>query len=243
MAEIRKILLKRLFVNSTKYCIRKWHEMSLFSIVNAIFMIVGFKFINGWQDKLFLLWLVPYYMFWYSFFRFYFDRKPYMMTSKIFDTLMPSSRIFGLMLFFTTLLIAIPLIIPFISDNHSWVDKYVFYLQKYTEDPLVLNTITMVIFSIVSPFIFYRPMMGWIASVIGRSGSISTAYARTKGNYWEFLFITVVFNLMYSIMQFCDGYLGTDGWLTILLGSPVIVFMNVILAKTYEYFFLEIDNG
>lgn len=53
MAEIRKILLKRLFVNSTKYCIRKWHEMALFSIVNAIFMIVGFKFINGWQDKLF----------------------------------------------------------------------------------------------------------------------------------------------------------------------------------------------
>ena len=156
---------------------------------------------------------------------------------------MPSSRIFGLMLFFTTLLIAIPLIIPFISGNNSWVDKYVFYLQKYTEDPLVLNTITMVIFSIVSPFIFYRPMMGWIGSVIGRSGSISTAYARTKRNYWEFLFITVVFNLMYSIMQFCDDYLGTAGWLTILLGSPVIVFMNVILAKAYEYFFLEIDNG
>ncbi len=241
MASERKIDVEKLFFNSTLYCVQNWRMAALFSLVNMLFMIVGFKLLNAWHDKMFLLWLVPYYMFWYFFFRFYFGRKPYMMTFKVFETLLPSTRILGLTLFFVTILIALPLVIPFISGDEFWVERYLYHLQKYTEDSQMLNLITMLILSVASPFIFYRPMMAWIGSVVGRSSLLSTAYSRTKGNYWPFLMITFFFNLIFTCLELADGYWNAGGWLPILLGSPVVVFMNVVLAKTYEYFFMEID--
>lgn len=241
MAAERKIQIKKLFFDSALYCVKNWHEMALFSIVNILFMIVGFKILNAWHDGLFLLWLVPYYMFWYFFFRFYFGRKPYMLTLKIFETLLPSTRILGITLFFVTILIILPLLIPFISGDEFWVERYLYHLQKYTEESQMLNLMTMIILSVISPLIFYRPMMAWIGSVIGRSSLLSTAYARTKGNYWQFLLITVFFNAIFTGLELADVSWDMGSWPVILLGSPVVVFMNIVLAKTYEYFFMEID--
>ena len=241
MADVKKISLKRLFLNSGRYYVRRWHEMALFSIINIVFMIVGFKILNSWHDKLFLVWLIPYYVFWYYFFRFYFGRKPYMFTLKIFGTLLPSTRILLLTLLFMTLLIAVPLIIPFISGEAGWVEGYLDHLQRFTESGKILDAGMLMIFTLILPIIFYRPMMAWIGSVIGRSGKLSSAFARTKGNYWNFVILTIVFNLFFVFFNFCDDYFALNGWVSILAGSPIIVFINVVLAKTYEYFFLEIE--
>ena len=234
------ISLKRLFFNSGKYCITKWHEMSLFSIINAIFMIVGFKIMDSWHDRLFLLWILPYYVFWYYFFRFYFGRKPYI-DNNIFGTLLPSSKILVLTLLIVGLLIIIPLLIPFVFGSCQWVETYIEHLQKYTEGDNVLDAGMLLILTLISPFIFYRPMMAWIGSVIGRSGQLSTAFSKTGGIYWELLLISVEFNLLFMVIEFFDTYFGLQGWLTILLDSPLMVFMNVLLAKMYEYIFLEIE--
>lgn len=242
MAENNTISLKRLFINSTKYSLRKWHELSLFTVVHILFLIVGLKFINGWHDKLFLLWIVPYYMFWCFFFRFYFDRKPYVMTTMIFDTLLPSTRILVLSVVITMLIISVPFLIPFIGINSPWVDSYVDHLQKYTEDTATINIVATIIMTIISPFIFYRPMMAWIGSLIGRSGLLSTAFARTKGNYWQFMTITVVFSLLSLLVEVLDNALSMRSWLIIFLDSAIVVFLNVVIAKTYEYFFLEIEK-
>jgi len=242
MAENNTISLKRLFINSIKYGLRKWHELSLFTVVHILLLIVGFKFINGWHDKLFLLWIVPYYMFWCFFFRFYFDRKPYVMTTMIFDTLLPSTRILVLSMLITILIVSVPFLIPFIGINSPWVDSYVDHLQKYTEDTATINIVATIIMTIISPFIFYRPMMAWIGSLIGRSGLLSTAFARTKGNYWQFMTITVVFSLLSLLVEVLDNALSMRSWLIIFLDSAIVVFLNVVIAKTYEYFFLEIEK-
>lgn len=242
MAENNTISLKRLFINSTKYSLRKWHELSLFTVVHILLLIVGLKFINGWHDKLFLLWIVPYYMFWCFFFRFYFDRKPYVMTTMIFDTLLPSTRILVLSVVITMLIISVPFLIPFIGIDSPWVDSYVDHLQKYTEDTATINIVATIIMTIISPFIFYRPMMAWIGSLIGRSGLLSTAFARTKGNYWQFMTITVVFSLLSLLVEVLDNALSMRSWLIIFLDSAIVVFLNVVIAKTYEYFFLEIEK-
>ena len=63
MADVKKIPLRKIFADSLDYCFKNWHETSLFSIANMIFLIIGFKIINAWHDFIFLLWLVPYYMF------------------------------------------------------------------------------------------------------------------------------------------------------------------------------------
>lgn len=241
MAEVRKICLKKLFENTTKYCLKNWHEMALFSIINAVFMVVGFKLLNAWHDKSFLLWLVPYYMFWYFFFRFYFGRKPYMLTTKIFDTLLPSTRILGITLFLATFLIVLPIAIPFVSGDSYWVEKYLNLLQRYTEDDFVLNVATMLILTVVAPLIFYRPMMAWIGSVVGRSSLLSTAYNRTKGNYWKLLLVAIFFYAIFACLDLLGQVTDFVGWPGILLGSPVVVYMNVFQAKMYEYFFMEVE--
>ena len=236
------ISLKRLFINSIRYCVRKWHELSLFTIVHVVLLIIGFKFINGWHDKLFLLWIIPYYAFWCYFFRFYFDRKPYLMTKKIFDTLLPSTRILVLSLVIIILLAFVPLAIPFVSGNSPWVDSYIDHLQKYIDDTQTMSVVIAVIMMIISPFIFYRPMMAWIGSLIGRSGLLSTAFARTKGNYWQFLLQSIIFNAIFCLVKFLDKAFLMSGWLFIFGVSVVTVFFNIVLAKMYEYFFLEIDK-
>ncbi|MBR1648337.1 MAG: hypothetical protein IJ689_01900 [Alphaproteobacteria bacterium] len=240
MSDIKKLDLKRLFLNTFRYTKRHAHESALFSIINAIFMIIGFK-ICGWQDKFFLIWLIPYYIFWYAFFRFYFERKPYILNSKIFGTLLPSVQMFFLLLVIATVLSVLPIVIPFISGNEIWVENYLEELQKY-EDSSMLNLAVIPVLILAAPFIFFRPMMAWIASVIGRSAKLSTAFARTKGNYWEFLLLSVIFNLSFMGLDWADKIFNLDGWLVISLVSPLTVFTNIMLAKTYEYFFLEIER-
>ena len=241
MSALKTLSLKHLFIDSANYCVNKWHEMALFSIINVIFLIVGFKILNAWHDRMFLLWLVPYYVFWYYFFRFYFGRKPYMMTLKIFGTLLPSTRILLLTLLFMTLLIAVPLIIPFISGEADWVEIYLEHLQHFTESGQMMDAGMLLIFTLISPIIFYRPMMAWIGSVIGRSGKLSTAFARTKGNYWQFVILTIVFNLFFILFDAGDEYFALNGWVSIFAGSPLTIYINVVLAKAYEYFFLDIE--
>ena len=133
-------------------------------------------------------------------------------------------------------------LIPFIGINSPWVDSYVDHLQKYTEDTATINIVATIIMTIISPFIFYRPMMAWIGSLIGRSGLLSTAFARTKGNYWQFMTITVVFSLLSLLVEVLDKALSMRSWLIIFLDSAIVVFLNVVIAKTYEYFFLEIEK-
>ena len=53
--------------------------------------------------------------------------------------------------------------------------------------------------------------------------------------------ITVIFNLAFIVLDMAGEGLNLENWLAIFIGSPVVVYMNVFLAKTYEYFFMEID--
>jgi len=100
----------------------------------------------------------------------------------------------------------------------------------------------LVIVIVVSPFIFYRPMMAWLSSVLGRSSQFRTAFARTRGNYWNMVAIGTVFNLTLALLGFTGREIGVGSWLLTIVGSPLVIYFNVLLAKIYEHFFLEIDN-
>ena len=212
--------------------------MTFFSILNALFFVVGFKVFDAWHDRFFVVWLAAYYVFWFAFFRFYFGRKPLIFTKNIFGTLLPSAKIFVLMLVVMTLLLVLPVVFPILFGNSLWVEQYLYELQKYMEESKIVNIATMVIFTLIFPLIYYRPMMAWIGSVIGRSGVLSTAFLRTKGSYIKFLLLTLVFNSAYLLVEGFDVWGDMRGWLNILLGSPLVILGNVVLAKAYEYFFL-----
>ncbi len=84
--------------------------------------------------------------------------------------------------------------------------------------------------------------MAWISSLIGRSASMKSAFAKTRGNYWKMAFLLATFELLFAGLTWAGQQLGIGNWLSIAVGSPLVIYLNVIFAKTYDYFFLEIDG-
>lgn len=85
-------------------------------------------------------------------------------------------------------------------------------------------------------------MMAWISSVIGRSGSLRNAWRRTKGNYLRFLAVVFLFNAAAYLVQEADVLSGADSWLAWTLLAPLIIYCNVFLAKSFDFFFLDLDT-
>lgn len=241
MTDARTIALADLFRESWRYMVGRKREIALFSAAHILFLIAGFELIDGWHDLFFLPWGIAYYLFWCFFFRFYFNRKPYLATVKLFDTLLPSTKILALAFCVLTFLLALPLLPLFIGNGSEWAVKYAVYLQEYMEDGRTVDVLTAVVLIFAAPFIFYRPMMAWISSLLGRSGSLRTAFAKTKGNYWRMTFLLFLFEAMFGIMELAGQAVGAGSWIAIVAGSPLFIYFNVIVAKTYDYFFLEIE--
>ena len=242
MADIKTIPLFSLLRESVVYVLNSKRSMFCFAVVHMLLLFIGFDAIDGWHDIFFLPWLAVYYLFWCFFFRFYFERKPYLWTPKLLYTLVPSTKILALTFLIITILLALPLVPPFLGIGTDWAMEYSLYLQRYMEDSKVVDIVTIVLLLFVSPFIFYRPMMAWIGSLLGRSGSFKTAFVRTKGNYWRMFFLTVVFELIMLGLSVIDSRWKTANCASIVLGTPVVILFNVVLAKTYDYFFREIDG-
>ena len=242
MADIKVIPLKELFRESFSYMCENCRNIALFSVVHMLFLIAGFEMIDGWHDVFFLPWLVGYYLFWCFFFRFYFKRKPYLATVKLFYTLVPSTKMLALTFLVVTALLMLPLIPAFFGIGSEWANEYTLYLKRYMEDTRVVDGITVVIMTLTAPLVFYRPMMAWISSLIGRSASMKSAFAKTRGNYWKMAFLLATFELLFAGLTWAGQQLGIGNWLSIAVGSPLVIYLNVIFAKTYDYFFLEIDG-
>ena len=97
------------------------------------------------------------------------------------------------------------------------------------------------IFLVFTPNIIIRPMFAWISSLIGRSGSIRNAFSNSKGNYLQLLCLSIIFEVpMIIVEQVCVTFAINPVVMWLLL-SPLIVLSNVMIAKLYDYFFLNLD--
>ena len=242
MAEIKTLPLQMLIRESFACLCDRWQSFAVLTATHIALLAAGFELIDGWHDLVFLPWLIVYYLYWCFFFRFYFGKKPYLEMNRLAGTLVPSVKILALSFFVLTALLVLPLLPILLGGDADWAVDYSGYLQKYMEDGRLVDGITLFVFLLVSPFIYFRPMMAWIGSLLGRSGAFKTAFARTKGNYWRMFFLLAVFELALAVFGAAGQVLGAGKWLFIIFGSPLMVFLNLILAKTYDYFFLEIDG-
>ena len=91
----------------------------------------------------------------------------------------------------------------------------------------------------VSPQIAYRPFLGWISALIGRSGSLKIAWEKTKGNYKEFLIISLLTDCLLTVIRWGIVSVGGNDYVTMVFAAPLIVYFNVISAQAYEFFFLN----
>lgn len=202
------------FLASWRYCRENRRHIAVFTLVNWLLLLLGFKFMGGTGNILFIFWCVLYYLFSCFFFRFYYNRRPYLLTHKIFDSLVPSTKILFLTLALATLLAYLPFAPLFLGFPAEMMEDYaVGFIQEYMDENKLYDMGLALVLLLVSPIIFFRPMMAWISSVIGRSGSLRNAWRRTKGNYLRFLAVVFLFNAAAYLVQeptCCPG--PTPGW-------------------------------
>ncbi len=235
----RKLPLMKILDASVDYCVENVKSVSAFVTVNLLFLLASLLLPGGYANPMFLVWLAVYYVFWCYFFRFYFNRKPYLMFKKICDSLVPSTKILFLTAVFALIFAAFPIVLPFLLPVEM-VDAYTNFLRKYLHQ---LDWVMFLILLLISPLILYRPFMAWISSVIGRSGQLKTAFARTEGNYWRFVAMGIVFNAIFIVFEYLNRIIEVPQILMMLVYAPLLVYFNVVIAKAYEFFFLEgIEN-
>ena len=176
----------------------------------------------------------------FIFFRFVFNRKPYLFTKKFFDTLLPAAKMLALVMLFLTLLAHLPYIPLLLGETSEQVKLVITnFIEGFMGDSNVYNVVVSLILLLCSPFLLYRPFMAWLSAVIGRSGSFKNAFKHTKGRYKMFLLILATFYLFVCGVQLLDMGLHLNGWLLNIVVSPLTILVNVVMAKTYEALFLN----
>ena len=238
---IKKLDVFQTLVDSWEYCLKTYRAMSLFALGHLAFF-VAFEAMHRWKSPLFIPWLVLYYIFSVSFYRFYFNKKPYFALKASADSLVPSTKIIFITLLLLFILLFLPFIPLFLTNNTELLDEYTAILDAGIDKSKGIDLATNIVMIFISPIILYRPFMAWIASIMGRSPLLKTAFQKTRGNYWPFVLLSLLMNLPFILYSQIQFYFHIHTYLALLLSSPLIVYFYVILGECYKFFYLENDE-
>ena len=232
MAEesIKKLPVAHIISDSFRYFISKLWIMIVFSILNYISVLIG---IHTWRTPAFFILLIFAYALWCYFFRFYFDKKPYLQLKSMGESIAPSTKILFLSIAVMTILILLPFALPFLGLGNT--DYYL----RFLNDKEMLNTASAVVGIFLAPVLFFRPFFAWIGSVLGRNGNLRNAMNRSRGNYWSILCLLLILNIPFVIIEQLCALLSMPNWILYMLISPLIVYGNLVIARSYQFFFLE----
>lgn len=248
-----KLDILSVFKESFSYWKQNNKAMNLFTLVNFLFLAFGLFVVGSMASPLFLLWAAVYYVFWSCFFRFIFNRKPYYQSKVLANSLVPSTKIFIFTIIVLLLIISFPWLISLIAVPFDLSEKFIIVMDKYVQflesDKEGVELLLSFIFIFLAPIVFYRPFYAWMSSIIGRSGSIKFAFSKTKGNYWQFFMLGIIMNasfiilkgvvgLLFYLVPVGDYYDILNKFVLFAVSSPVIVYYNLYIAKSYETFFI-----
>lgn len=113
------------------------------------------------------------------------------------------------------------------------------FIGDFMGESNIYDIIISLILLLMSPIILYRPLMAWISSIIGRSGSFKNVYKHTAGYYRLFLKVLFVFYLIIVAAWGADRYFDLHYWLFFGIVAPLSILFNLTLAKTYEILILD----
>ena len=233
----KKMPLDKILIEGLNYCNKNLQKLIGFMGINYI--ICGAM---AYYWKTFYLWplLLILYVLWSVGFRYYFERKPYFDGEALFSSLVPSTKIVVLSVMVVSLFLLLPiavLFVPILPDD--FMKAYALFLQKNMQETDAVDMVINLILVIFSPQILYRPMLAWIASLLGRSGSLSLAWEKTQGNYWNFLLLAIIINLSLTMVYNVILWIGGSIYVALIPISVLVIYFNVVLARIYTFFFLE----
>ena len=234
----KKLPVKEVFQTAGNYFEQNLKTMLFFSAISYLTMVAG---VYSWKSLWFWPLMVGVYIFWSCFFRYYFNRRPYFEPSLILFSTVPSTKIVVLTALFATLLVVLPFAPLFMGFSADFNERYMQFLQNYMQESDYVDLGLDLLVVLVSPWLIYRPFMAWISALLGRSGTLKTAWNRTQNNFWEFLLVAVIFNLSFVFIQQLCSFLAIPLPLMLLMLAPLTVYFNLVLAKSYEFFFIDLD--
>lgn len=200
-------------------------------------MLYVFRLIpDGWTNSLSILWLVAYYVFWCVFIRHIQQHQPYFSLIRIFNGLIPTSKI----MFFNISICVFLKILPYIPFFMGFREKYLEFFETYMkiiENPDSLFGITLfyVLMLLISPYTITRPLLAYISALIGKSRSIMDAYKRTQGNYWSFVLYGFMMSSLCILFYCIDTIYDLDT--VIYLMSVLPIYFTIVFLNIYKVFY------
>ena len=222
--------------SSAKFVVLYRQTFLFWCAINFALLYV-FKFISGgWSNSLSILWLVAYYVYWSIFIRYMLQHLPYFSLIRIFNGLVPASKIM-----FINIIIYIAIaIIPFVPLFMGFRDKYLEFFETYMDILKVNNnlygkTLFYVFMLLISPYTITRPYLAWISSLVGKSRSIIDAYKKTKGHYWKFVFCAMIMSFFIFLSSYLDAIYEIN--ITIYLMTIFVPYFNIVFMNMYKFFY------
>lgn len=221
--------------------IRKNYKAVLkFIGVNFLFLAVFAFGLGGVGSLWFLVWGLGYYLFHFYFFRWYFKRKPYLITSKFFDTILPAFKVMFMLLLGLTLLAYLPYFpLLFGGKSETLKNAITWFIGGFMGESNAYNFMISMVMLLLAPVILYRPLLCWLRSVIAYRKNRKQVAQQTIGYYGLFFKIIFSFYLIGVVLWLIDNSLHLHGLLFGVSVAPFTIVFNLFLAKTYEVLFLD----
>ena len=240
-AEMRSFSLWCVLKSSIKFILLFKRTFLLWCLANFAFLVVFRQIPNGWTNSLSILWLVAYYVFWCVFVRHIQQHPPYFSLIRIFNGLIPASKI----MFINIIIYLVLVIAPYIPLFMGFREKYLEFFEQYmavlqSHNSLPGKTLFYVLMLLLPPYTISRPYLAWLSSLIGKSRSIIDAYKKTQGNYWNFVFCAVVMSGLFALSYFIDVTYKTSSLIFVMSVLPI--FFNVVFIDIYKVFYKRRKN-
>jgi membrane protein len=242
----RRISAEKVLRDALGYVRRQWKAMLLFTAAALGLILLSIK-AGGIEGYGFWPALVALYLLESVFFRFYFAKRPYLQWRPIAVSLIPSVKVMFLAAVFAVLLSLLPFVplllgIPYFEEymnSLAYADDYLSFLQRYMQDVPLVDVGLNAVLILVSPFILFRPMLAWIAAVMGRRGSLRLAWRKSKGNYRPFVLLGAALLIPLMILYHIGVSVPKVRFYTDLLSVPLMMYLNVVLAGIYDWFYQD----
>ena len=216
-------------------------------VANLAYILLFKSIPHGMTNPLSLLWLAGYYVFWCAFYRYYYQLRPYFFVKAITGSLTPSTK--GVLFLFLglVLIVYLPMFPLLLGYNDIYLDLYERYVQIFESlaDADRIRAASWDVFicygivALLSPPLICRPYMAYIASLQRQNVSFTQAGNKMRGNYWALVFISAVLLFAEAAAEQLDRLFKLQDWLSFSLGSFIFVYMNLVFAKLYDFFYVK----
>lgn len=233
VTEIKTFSLFSLLKSSMKFILLFKLTFFFWCFINFLFLFIFSYIPNGWTNSLSILWLIAYYVYWCIFIRYIQQHRPYFSLIRIFNGLIPASKI----MFMNISIYLLIAVVPFVPLFMGFGERYLEFFEGYMEyqKGILGNFLLYMFLILISPFTLCRPYLAWIASLVSKSRWIMDAYKKTRYNYVNFIKLATIITVIFATSNYIDNFFKINTMIFTM--SIVPIYFNVVFINIYKIFY------